>query len=144
MLHYRRHGNGPALVMQHGFLSGSGYWVPQLGVVGKAFDVIAPDLPGCAGSARRARPELHRGAGGGGRRAARRARRGPLRYYRLCYEAGRSTRVEAPVKALGAVKRWDARSRLAQLKLPTLVLCGDRDRSIALDEAYVLRRESRT
>src|SRR4029079_4406330 len=51
MLHYRRHGNGTPLIMQHGFLGGSGYWVPQFPAFGKVFDIIAPDLPGFAGSA---------------------------------------------------------------------------------------------
>src|SRR4029079_12751036 len=51
MLHYRRHGNGTPLIMQHGFLGGSGYWVPQFPALGKVFDIIAPDLPGFAGSA---------------------------------------------------------------------------------------------
>src|SRR5262245_30249228 len=36
--------------MQHGFLGGGGYWVPQFPAFGKGFDIIAPDLPGFAGS----------------------------------------------------------------------------------------------
>ena len=39
------------MVLQHGFLGGSGYWLPQLGGLGRHFDVVAPDLPGFAGSA---------------------------------------------------------------------------------------------
>jgi pimeloyl-ACP methyl ester carboxylesterase len=213
MLHYRRHGKGPALVMQHGFLSGSGYWVPQMGVFGTAFDVIAPDLPGFAGSAGEPVRDSIEGLADavvelldalgvsrfhllghsmGGMIAQQIALDHPERvrklvlygaaprgdspgrfetleasiarfesegveasadrivrtwfvdgdgapYYRLCHEAGRGTRVEAAVKALGAVKRWDVRSRLTELRLPTLVLCGDRDRSIALDQARALR-----
>jgi pimeloyl-ACP methyl ester carboxylesterase len=50
MLSYRRHGNGPSLVLQHGFLGGGGYWIPQLLSFGRHFDVVAPDLPGFAGS----------------------------------------------------------------------------------------------
>ncbi len=51
MLNYQRHGSGPALVTQHGFLGGGGYFAPQMAALGHAFDVIAPDLPGYAGSA---------------------------------------------------------------------------------------------
>ena len=50
MLHYRRYGKGTHLIMQHGFLGGSGYWVPQLPALGNSFDIVAPDLPGFAGS----------------------------------------------------------------------------------------------
>jgi pimeloyl-ACP methyl ester carboxylesterase len=51
MLNYRHHGSGPPLVLQHGFLGGSGYWVPHFAILGRHFEVIAPDLPGFAGSA---------------------------------------------------------------------------------------------
>jgi pimeloyl-ACP methyl ester carboxylesterase len=199
--------------MQHGFLGGSGYWVPHLGAFGRTFDVIAPDLPGFAGSADRPAPDSIEGMAGavvtlidalgvgpfhllghsmGGMVAQQIALDHPERvqklvlygtaplgdlpkrfetleasiarletegveatadrivptwfvdgdaapYYRLCYEAGRGTRVGAAITALGAVKRWDVRSRLAELKMPTLVISGDRDRSISLDQAFALR-----
>ena len=51
MLNYHRYGQGPALVMQQGFLGGGGYFAPQMASLGKSFDIIAPDLPGFAGSA---------------------------------------------------------------------------------------------
>jgi pimeloyl-ACP methyl ester carboxylesterase len=51
MLNYRRAGKGPSLVLLHGFMGGSGYWQHQLDHWSNAFDVIAPDLPGFAGSA---------------------------------------------------------------------------------------------
>ena len=50
MLNYRRFGQGPTLVLQHGFLGGSAYFVPQMAYLGRYFDVIAADLPGFAGS----------------------------------------------------------------------------------------------
>ena len=50
MLNYRRYGSGPTLVLQHGFLGGGGYFTPQMAALGHAFDIIAPDLPGFAGS----------------------------------------------------------------------------------------------
>lgn len=51
MLNYFRYGSGPALVLQHGFLGGGGYFAPQAAVLSHFFDVICPDLPGFAGSA---------------------------------------------------------------------------------------------
>lgn len=50
MLNYNRFGSGPTFVMQHGFLGGGGYFAPQMAALGHAFDLIAPDLPGYAGS----------------------------------------------------------------------------------------------
>lgn len=51
MLNYRRHGKGPALVFQHGYLGGNSLWSPQFPFFSRMFDVIAPDAPGYAGSA---------------------------------------------------------------------------------------------
>ena len=51
MLNYHRHGNGPVLVFQHGYLGGYSLWTPQIVFFSRMFDVIAPDLPGYAGSA---------------------------------------------------------------------------------------------
>ncbi|MGE0803843.1 MAG: alpha/beta fold hydrolase [Lautropia sp.] len=51
MLHYVRRGGGRPLVLLHGFMGGSGYWARQLESWAGQFDVIAPDLPGFAGSA---------------------------------------------------------------------------------------------
>ena len=212
MLHYRRHGKGTILVMQHGFLGGGGYWLPQLGVFGTTFDVIAPDLPGFACSTDEPVKDSIEGLAGavvelinalgvdrfcmlghsmGGMIAQQIALDYPDRvhklvlygtvpigdlpkrfetleasiarlesegveacadrivptwfvdgdaapYYQLCYQAGRGTRVGAAVKALAGVMKWDVRDRLKELKMPTLVLCGDRDRSSAPDQAFAL------
>lgn len=51
MLNYYRRGQGPVLVLQHGFLGGGSLWMPQIAFFSRMFDVIAPDLPGYAGSA---------------------------------------------------------------------------------------------
>ncbi len=51
MLNHKRCGQGPALVLQHGFLGGSGYFAPQMARFCHSHDVIAADLPGFAGSA---------------------------------------------------------------------------------------------
>jgi pimeloyl-ACP methyl ester carboxylesterase len=50
MLNYLRYGTGPTLVTQHGFMGGGGYFAPLMAALGHAFDIIAPDLPGFAGS----------------------------------------------------------------------------------------------
>ena len=57
MLNYRRSGKGPTLVLQHGFLGGSGYFTPQIDHLCRSHDVIAADLPGFAGSADQPTPE---------------------------------------------------------------------------------------
>jgi len=57
MLNYRRCGEGPALVLLHGFVGGCGYWTPQEASLKGQFDVIAIDLPGFAGSAHIKAPE---------------------------------------------------------------------------------------
>jgi 2-hydroxy-6-oxonona-2,4-dienedioate hydrolase len=58
MLNYRRAGRGRrVVVLQHGFLGGSGCWTPQMAHLEPSFDVIAPDLPGFAGSAHLTAPD---------------------------------------------------------------------------------------
>ena len=51
MLHYRRCGNGPPLVLVHGFLGGIDEWDDRGASFSPSFDVIAVDLPGFGGSA---------------------------------------------------------------------------------------------
>ena len=52
MLNYTRFGKkGRTLVLVHGFLGGTGYWIPLATSLKDHFDVIAVDLPGFAGSA---------------------------------------------------------------------------------------------
>jgi 2-hydroxy-6-oxonona-2,4-dienedioate hydrolase len=212
VLHYRRYGKGPHLIMQHGFLGGSGYWLPQFPAFGKAFDIVAPDLPGFAGSgAEPAQDSIENMAGAvislfdaldidrfhllghsmGGMVAqqialdhshrvqklilygtaslgdlpkrfetleesrARVQREGieacaqrivptwfvegkDSPYFNLCYEAGRGVTAAAADKALAAVGKWNVSARLSELQMPTLVICGDRDRSISLDQAVAL------
>ena len=53
-LNYRRFGSGPVLVLQHGFLGGSGYFAPLMTTLGYTNDIVAPDLPGFAHSANEA------------------------------------------------------------------------------------------
>jgi len=212
MLHYRRHGNGMPLIMQHGFLGGSGYWVPQFAAFGKVFDIVAPDLPGFAGSAAELAQDSIEGMAAaviglvdalgidrfhllghsmGGMVAQQIALDHPHRlrklvlygtaslgnlpkrfetpaatrariqqegieacaqrivptwfvqgeaapFYRLCYEAGRGVTAAAADKAEAAFAKWNVGARLGELKVSTLVICGDRDRSISLDQAIAL------
>jgi pimeloyl-ACP methyl ester carboxylesterase len=50
-LSYRRAGAGTPLVLVHGYLGGSAQWQAEIARFSDRFDVIAPDLPGYAGSA---------------------------------------------------------------------------------------------
>ena len=49
-LRYRRSGAGKPLILIHGFLGSAGVWLAQETGLRLAFDVIAVDLPGFAGS----------------------------------------------------------------------------------------------
>ena len=50
MLKYKRSGNGPAVLLIHGFFGGPNYWLPLFNHLTPNFDVIAPTLPGFADS----------------------------------------------------------------------------------------------
>lgn len=50
-LSYRRKGAGTPLVLVHGYLGGAAQWQAEIDRFAGRFDVIAPDLPGYAGSA---------------------------------------------------------------------------------------------
>jgi pimeloyl-ACP methyl ester carboxylesterase len=50
-LSYRRKGRGTPLVLVHGYLGGAAQWQAEIARFADRFDVIAPDLPGFAGSA---------------------------------------------------------------------------------------------
>jgi pimeloyl-ACP methyl ester carboxylesterase len=50
MLNHLRSGSGEVVVLQHGLLGGGRYWLPQVAYLQRFFDVVAPDLPGFAGS----------------------------------------------------------------------------------------------
>lgn len=47
---YQRAGEGPALVLLHGFICDSRAWRPQIEDLSRDFDVIAWDCPGCGDS----------------------------------------------------------------------------------------------
>ncbi len=46
VLPHRRAGNGPPLVLVHGYLGGSAQWEAEIAHFSDRYDVIAPDLPG--------------------------------------------------------------------------------------------------
>lgn len=62
MLRYVRAGEGPTVVLQHGFLGGPALWLPLMNRLSRSFDVLVPELPGFAESAslpyRRSIPDL--------------------------------------------------------------------------------------
>jgi len=212
MLNFHRYGTGQPLVLQHGFLGGGGYWEPQFAALGRHFDVVAPDLPGFAGSGHIPAPESIEGfasaltdlldaLGIGATRllghsmgsmiALQVALDTPKRVERLvlygststgnlpdrfesveasiarlesqgarattdhivptwfvkgdsapfakmCRAAGAGATTEAMARALRAVGNWNVTERLQELEVPTLIICGDRDRSTAPKHSYAL------
>lgn len=207
MLNYHRYGTGPAFIVQHGFLGGGGYFAPQMAALGHAFDVIAPDLPGFAGSCeqdsvtsiealsaaqvglldqlgidsfnllghsmggmvalqtaldhpKRVEKLVLYATGSSGNlpgrfetfdETARKVEAGGVAaiaeavtatwfaacenapMYPFCLNCGAGTTTEAVKGALSAFKVWDVSDRLHELKMPVLVISGDRDRSYALN-----------
>ena len=209
MLNYRRAGKGPVLVLQHGFLGGSSYWAPQISHFARRFDVIAPDMPGFAGSAAIRPPATVAGFAPtliefldqlsvkrftimghslGGMVVQQLALDYPDRverlilygtaaiggspgrfetiddsikrvlasgiavhadklvptwfangaddpYYAMCRKAGEGLTAENAVKIMKAASTWDVTGRLGELRMPTLVICGDRDRACRPDHS---------
>jgi pimeloyl-ACP methyl ester carboxylesterase len=59
-------------------------------------------------------------------------------FYELCIDAGRGVTDAAAITVLKANDRWDARRRLSELRIPTLVIAGDRDRNTSPKEAFAI------
>jgi 2-hydroxy-6-oxonona-2,4-dienedioate hydrolase len=214
MLNFHRHGSGPSLVMQHGFVGGGGYFAAQTARLARFFDVICPDLPGFAGSASQQAemtvPGLSRSLVGlldelgveqfallghslGGSVALQTALDHPQRVdklvlyatgstgnlpkrfesvddtinriqsdgieatakriaatwfvegtrapmYDFCVAAAGKPDQAAAVKAMKNLPAWDVTDRLAELKMPVFVICGDRDRSYGLEDTLAMAR----
>ncbi len=212
MLHHRRYGHGRALVLLHGFVGGAGYWLPQETELKGAFDVIAVDLPGFAGSAGVPAPDTIEGYGAavfdlidelgverfcllgfsmGGMIAQQMALDRPDRIDKLilygtaaagalpsrfeswdasarrlreqgvaattdktvatwfvdgadsplhdaCRRACEGASLDACTTVMKAMQAWSAEGRLGELKMPALVMVGDRDRSVTPKDSMVL------
>ena len=212
MLNHTRHGKGKTLVLIHGFLGGTGYWTPLVTGLKHAFEVIAVDLPGFAGSARSPAPDSLSGYAKtvldtmdaigvkqfsmlgfsmGGMIVQQAALDFPQRleklvlygssaigdlphrfesweasiarieregveatadrtvatwfverekhpYYPACREACRGAYAPSCVTVMRAMQKWDNRPRLEDIKHPTLVIVGDKDRSTKVSDSIVL------
>ncbi len=195
------------MVLQHGFLGGSGYFEPQMAALGEAYDIVAPDLPGFAGSAEEPPPATIKdlsqaqmallndlgiekfsllGHSMGGMVALQTALDYPKRVeklilyatsssgylpnrfetfeetkqkvereglakvaasvtatwfrelaaapmYSFCLDAGKGASKAAVLACLEAFPFWDVTQRMAELRMPTLVISGDADRSYSVD-----------
>lgn len=212
MLNYQRDGEGPALVLLHGYAGGLGYWRPVTADLMNEFDVIAVDLPGFAGSADEPAADSIEGHASavfglmddlgvdrfsllgfsmGGMIAQEAAFSHPSRletlilygssaigdlphrfepweaaikgveaegveaiadktsvtwfvkgkddpYYAECREACRGASPEACVKVMRAMQHWTSVDRLGDIKIPTLVIVGDQDKSTKPSDSIVL------
>jgi pimeloyl-ACP methyl ester carboxylesterase len=49
-IHYLKAGDGPAVILLHGYTQTSRMWLPLIPLLAKKFSVIAPDLPGIGDS----------------------------------------------------------------------------------------------
>jgi len=61
-------------------------------------------------------------------------------YYEFCLECGKGASAAAAGAAMRAVLSWKAGPGLADVKVPTLVICGDSDRGTVPDTSFQLWR----
>ena len=59
-------------------------------------------------------------------------------YFPMAREAGRGANKESCVVAMRAIQKWSSIERLPELKIPTLVIVGDKDRSTTPGDSVVL------
>jgi 2-hydroxy-6-oxonona-2,4-dienedioate hydrolase len=59
-------------------------------------------------------------------------------YFPMAREAGRGANKESCVIAMRAIQKWSSIERLSELKIPTLVIVGDKDRSTTPGDSVVL------
>jgi pimeloyl-ACP methyl ester carboxylesterase len=211
-LHYTRRGKGPALVLLHGFVGGSGFWLAQETGLKDRLELIAIDLPGFAGSAAFPAPETLSGYAQvvidrldsigvdrfallgfsmGGMIAQQLYRDHPSRvnslilygssavgdlphrfesweasisrleregvdattdktvgtwfvdgkdhpFYEICRAACGGANKESCIRVMRAMQGWSSTSWLSEIKVPTLVIVGDKDRSTKPSDSVIL------
>jgi pimeloyl-ACP methyl ester carboxylesterase len=64
--------------------------------------------------------------------------RAPL--FHFCVTEAGEPNQAAAMKAIRNFQNWDVSERLGELKMPVLVICGDRDRSYNLKDTMVMTR----
>lgn len=60
--------------------------------------------------------------------------------YDFCVSAAGEPNQAAAMKAIENFQKWDVSERLGELKMPVLVICGDRDRSYSLEDTLAMMR----
>ena len=60
------------------------------------------------------------------------------KYFDLCLEAGKQTSIEAADNALIAIKNWNGVENLQDIKISTLIIWGDKDKSYNLKQVQTL------
>lgn len=60
--------------------------------------------------------------------------------YDFCVSAAGEPDQAAAMKAIENFQKWDVSERLGELKIPVLVICGDRDRSYSLEDTLAMMR----
>lgn len=60
--------------------------------------------------------------------------------YEFCVAAAGKPDQAAAIEVMKSLPAWDVSDRLAQLKMPALVICGDRDRSYGLEDTLAMAR----
>ena len=59
-------------------------------------------------------------------------------YFPMCREAGRGANKDSCIKVMRAMQKWSSLDRLKDIKMPTLVIVGDKDRSTKPSDSVVL------
>ena len=62
------------------------------------------------------------------------------KYFYLCEEAGKSTTIEAVDKALIAMKTWNGLENLKNIKNPTLIIWGNKDKAYNFNQVETLNK----
>lgn len=60
--------------------------------------------------------------------------------FNLCIDASRGVTSASASACLQAVRGWDIRDRMHELKMPVLIVSGDRDRSVSLEVLMVEKK----